>query len=276
MKILSNNDGNNFLSNLIESNENFAVSRLGIIELDCLLLSLLNNPIPQQLSYLLQNNAGLYGDNFCYDFYHEYKIAVQNCNIHAIWDDTNLMNKQLPVIESLSPYSTKVLNRSVEPFYFDNPWSSKLKNKKVLVISPFEHSIKSQFLHNRKNLWTNDVLPEFELITYKSVQSIGGQGPDKSWLESLNRMKSEITQIDFDIALLGCGAYGVPLVSYIYSELNKSAIYIGGALQIMFGIKGKRWDDHEIISKFYNDNWIRPSEYETPAVSNTIEGGCYW
>ena len=276
MKILSNEYGNDILTNLLESNSKFGVSRLGVIELECLYWTLSQKSIPQHLTHMLQNNAGLYGINFYEDFFNEYCNAIQNCNIHAVWNDKNLMDKQLNILEFLSTNSTKFLHRSVEPFYFKNPWSAQLKNKRVLIVSPFEQSIKSQYLNNRQNIWQNDVLPEFELLTYKSVQSIGGSGPDSSWLESLNRMKSEISKINFDIALLGCGAYGVPLVSYIYNQLNKSAIYIGGALQIIFGIKGKRWDDHETISKFYNDYWIRPSINETPSAATTVEGACYW
>ena len=108
------------------------------------------------------------------------------------------------------------------------------------------------------------------------MQSIGNLKPHLSWKESLSVMKSDIEALDFDIALLGCGTYGLPLVDFIRNKLNKSAIYIGGSLQILFGIKGKRWDSHDEISDFYNENWIRPSIEETPKNYKVLEGGCYW
>jgi hypothetical protein len=114
------------------------------------------------------------------------------------------------------------------------------------------------------------------LITYKNIQSIGDSGPHSSWLESLEFMKSEISDIDFDIALLGCGGYGMPLASFIKNELNKPSIYIGGGLQILFGIKGDRWDNHEDVGKFYNSYWSRPLQTERPDAANSVEGGCYW
>ena len=77
------------------------------------------------------------------------------------------------------------------------------------------------------------------------------------------------------IALIGCGCYDIPLSTYI-KGLGKQSIIIGGGLQILFGIKGSRWDRHNIISKLYNDNWIRPSESEKPNNFKSIEGGCYW
>jgi hypothetical protein len=65
-------------------------------------------------------------------------------------------------------------NRSLEPFYFDNPWSQYLKNKKVLVIHPFSETIKQQYL-KKDLLWKNkDVLPNFTLNTLKSEQSSAG------------------------------------------------------------------------------------------------------
>ena len=88
-------------------------------------------------------------------------------------------------------------------------------------------------------------------------------------------MKKQISDIDFDIALLGCSLYGLPLVSYI-KNMGKSAIYVGGAVQLLFGIKGKRWDTHDEISKMYNDYWIRPLDSEIPKNYVGLDGGTYW
>lgn len=54
-------------------------------------------------------------------------------------------------------------------------------------------------------------------------------------------MKKKISTIDFDIASIGCGAYGLPLAGFIMEELHKKAIYMGGGTQWLFGIKGRRW-----------------------------------
>lgn len=55
-------------------------------------------------------------------------------------------------------------------------------------------------------------------------------------------MCDDIKKLDFDVALLSCGGYGNHLSYFIYKEMNKSALYIGGGLQIWFGIMGKRWE----------------------------------
>lgn len=49
-------------------------------------------------------------------------------------------------------------------------------------------------------------------------------------------MKDEIDKRDYDIALIGCGAYGFPLAAHI-KRSGKKAVHLGGALQLLFGIK---------------------------------------
>jgi hypothetical protein len=71
-------------------------------------------------------------------------------------------------------------------------------------------------------------------------------------------MKAVIDGKDFDVAIIGCGAYGFPLAAHL-KRLGKKAIYMGGATQLLFGIKGKRWDNYRLISNFFNEHWVRPS-----------------
>ena len=63
---------------------------------------------------------------------------------------------------------------------------------------------------------------------------------------------------------------------YIFTELNKSVMYIGGALQIFFGVIGKRWFDNKEIMKLVNDDWIRPDKEDKPPNFTNVEKGCYW
>ena len=88
-------------------------------------------------------------------------------------------------------------------------------------------------------------------------------------------MQDQISQVDFDIAIIGAGAYGLPLAAYC-KRIGKQAIQMSGATQLLFGIKGKRWDDHPVISKFYNESWVRPNSNETPTKKGKVEGGSYW
>lgn len=165
------------------------------------------------------------------------------------------------------------------PFLWKKPWTKYLKGKKVLVVHPFVDSIKSQYENNRERLFDDpDVLPEFkELILVKAVQSIvGTKTIYKDWFEALKHMEDEISRLDFDVALIGCGAYGMPLAAHV-KRMGKQAVHLAGWTQMLFGIYGNRWvQDQPACGKFINDYWIRPLESEKPQGAEKVEGGCYW
>ena len=93
-------------------------------------------------------------------------------------------------------------------------------------------------------------------------------------------MCKDVSKLDFDIALIGCGAYGFPLGNFIFKKMKKTAIQLGGTVQVFFGIKGKRWEgqfDECDYRKFFNNYWVRPSDEETPLDdAKNVENGCYW
>lgn len=169
------------------------------------------------------------------------------------------------------------------PLLTDKPWTLALKDKKVLVVHPFAETIVNQYKRIDKVFPTTTILPQFELKVLKAVQTAGGNKTNfKDWFEALKYMENEIDKIDFDICLLGCGAYGFPLASHI-KRRGKQAIHLGGGLQLLFGIKGRRWETvSEYIDKFpyaktyYNEYWVRPSKEETPINAKGVENSCYW
>ena len=165
----------------------------------------------------------------------------------------------------------------IEPYYHGNPWSSVLVNKTVLVIHPFAKSIEDQYKKHDLLFENKHVLPSFELKTIKAVQSIAGNKPEgfKSWFEALDFMKNQISNTRFDIAIIGCGAYGLPLAAHV-KRMGKKAIHLGGQTQILFGIKGKRWEDRDFFLNMFNGHWIRPLPEETPRGNEVVENGCYW
>ena len=128
------------------------------------------------------------------------------------------------------------------PFVSTRPWSRILKGKKVLVIHPFAELIIKQY-QRREQLFDNpDVLPEFDLKVIKAVQSLGGESNGfADWFEALQYMKNEMDRTDYDICLIGCGAYGFPLAAHAKRQ-KKKVVHFGGELQLLFGIKGSRWE----------------------------------
>ena len=173
--------------------------------------------------------------------------------------------------------------RTLEPYYSEDPWTKFLANKKVLVISSKTSSIRKQY-DKRNLIWTNNLLPEFkELITLEFPECYYRVDESKrisevyqnNTHELLKKYEERINDIDFDILLSGAGVYGLPLAAYA-KKINKIGIHLGGAIQILFGIKGHRWDNHNVISTFFNEHWITPSEEEIPKYYKTWEGGAYF
>jgi len=167
----------------------------------------------------------------------------------------------------------------LEPYNHAEPWSEALEGKRVLVIHPFEHSIKSQY--KKRHLLFPDarILPQFELKTIKAIQSIANnETPFKNWFEALDHMKEQIMATEFDVAIIGCGAYGFPLAAHV-KRMGRKAIHLGGATQILFGIRGRRWEsqqEHRRVGGMMNEYWSKPLPSETPAGNKKIEDGCYW
>jgi hypothetical protein len=166
----------------------------------------------------------------------------------------------------------------VEPYFvnsFSTPWVEALKNKKVLVISPFVESFKKQF-SNIKMVFPNYYLHDFALITLKSPMTINTKYPvENSWFDLLDNLKAEMDKIDFDVALIAAGSYSYPLAHHA-KKLGKIGIHAGGGLQLFFGVLGKRWDYSNQLVGIVNSSWIRPNVNETPKSANLVEGGCYW
>lgn len=172
---------------------------------------------------------------------------------------------------------TRVPLYALEPYYFDNPWTPALEGKKVLVIHPFEATIRKQHEQYEKLFVDKRLTPNYELQTLKAVQSIAGNKPDgfDDWFQALDWMKSEIDRRDFDIAIIGCGAYGFPLAVHV-KQIGKKAVHLGGAVQNLFGIRSRGMERNSEFVKLMNDYWVRPSEEETPKNFEKVENGLYW
>jgi hypothetical protein len=150
-----------------------------------------------------------------------------------------------------------------------------MNNKKVLAISSFDGLIKSQYESgNLKKIYKN--FPNItKLETFKFPYCFHNNGPHQNYFETLEIVFEEIKKLDFDIAILGCGAYGHMLCHKIENELKRDAIYVGGSIQTLFGIISSREKEHGKIK--YNKYWISdiPPEYR-PDNFKLIENGCYW
>jgi hypothetical protein len=160
----------------------------------------------------------------------------------------------------------------------------------IAVVSPFADTITNQWPKRAAifppsgpagQMW----LPTQTLVAIKAPYGPHmTDDPSQTWPKDLlNKgpaaavlhLAEQVQNSHARYAFVGIGALSVPLVAEL-KRRNIIAIHTGGGTQIMLGIKGKRWLDHETISLFFNEAWTSPSPQETPTMARRVEGSCYW
>lgn len=244
--------------------------------------------------FQLENNAGIHITNpqSLNVFVRTVLSAFRDCDAHGIWRNDGMamcMGNSQEFIRKFSPNTPAVYAPVLEPMYFfekgyNTTFLSTFRGKRVLIVSPFVDTMKAQV--DRGALAHIYGLPEYmngvEFLFAKAPVTLAGNHDGKDWQVQFAALKERIVAAgDFDIALLGCGGYGMPTSHYIYKELGRSAIYVGGALQLFFGIMGRRWLGSPFYARYFNVAktgvyWVKPAEQEKPAGIERVEKGCYW
>jgi hypothetical protein len=163
----------------------------------------------------------------------------------------------------------------LDPFFHSNPWTLALQDKKVLIIHPMIDEILDQF-EKREKLFKRPLLPDFDLLTITAPYFDNPEFP--TWISIYKYYLKEIARIDdFDIAIVGCGPWGMPISGEI-KKRGKQVIHLGGSLQLLFGIIGQRWLDSGYENSGYpklpNEHWIAP--YSKPSWANNYDSSSYW
>ena len=266
------------IKTILESNKPCMISRFGSTELQTLLYCKfypLSLSLKKRIFYNIQYASGFFPVTFenLKKFYRLYADDVKDLDLLVSWRIEELF------FQNWISKLPEIKKTTLDSFYaHEHPRTYSLKGKKILVVHPFAETIESQYSNKRELLFENkEVLPEFaSLQTIKAVQSIAGNPVVfNSWFDALNWMKSEIDKKSFDIALLGCGAYALPLAAHI-KRIGKKAVHMGGVLQFLFGITSKRYDENEEYKPYINEHFVYPDARDRPKNASAVEGGCYW
>jgi hypothetical protein len=288
-----NNELRLYLEDKITKNTNFILPRISGIENNFAYLGVCisNQQLSkEQYSYInnvikaMKNNAGikLTSINSILKYSELYLEAFNLCDAYFDWDKTGNYINHIAVSHefiTINFEKKKFWALTIDVFnnIYNNPWTQALKGKRLLIISPFIESMKSK-LDVLPEIYGVDLFPNCEFIFIKPPQT-HAEMPSEDFDIELNKFIEEIKKIkdEFDIALCSCGGYGNLVCAEIF-KMDKSAIYVGGVLQMFFGIYGNRWlkEKPEILKIYMNKHWSRPSENEKPNGHNNIENGCYW
>lgn len=265
------------------------IGRHGTIELTVVLLKYNRMQIDSSKLQILENNAGVFPlqYNSILEWIVEYTDAAKQADCMAAGWYTPFARPEWSYLQEISPHSKRIPLRSLEPFYVADPsqrWTNVLQGQKVCVVSSFVDSIESQ-LENFDNIWPGnqpmfpkDIQWSFVRTGYAPVLAKGRAEWEegiRSWKDAVDWMEREVCKHKPTIVLIGCGGLAMPLAKRL-KEKGIVAIVMGGAIQVLFGIKGRRWAAHPVISKLWNPHWIPPFPYEVPKGAESVEGGCYW
>lgn len=284
-KLATNDQANKEIYDKILSGRPFACCRLSFVETD-IAIAYEKDKLWGTDSFKMGKSREALYDHFGTDlskkaeyisrFAEIFKRTCQNADVICTWDSLAMGDWYVSHAGSVCP---KIIASAgcIEPFQQEQPWTYALKGKKVLVINPFSETIEAQY-KVREHIWKNEkMLPEFELITLKAVwYSFAGKDERfGDWFEAYDYLFQEAMKIDFDVALLGCGLFGMPLAVRL-KEAGKQAIHMGSAAQLLFGITGKRWDASGGLDKYLNEYWTRPPKTEAPRNAEKLDQACYW
>lgn len=290
--MFSNKDySNQLVYEMLTSDEPCMISRIGSTESLCLAnyLGVKKSEYRNSKTYITGRTPAWWWDKYPIEqiknwsgfFPADVKNVERFCELMLVdLGEIDLLGSWLKQETFFLPYfreTKKVVLEDLEPFFSKVPWTRALEGKKVLVVHPFSETIEFQYAR-RNFLFKDNFLPDFDLKTVKAVQTIADNTSDfLNWFDALDYMKAEIDKHEYDICIIGAGAYGLPLAAHVKRN-GKKAFHLAGVTQMLFGIKGKRWEDFIVwpYENLFNEYWIRPNEHEIPKGANKVEGACYW
>jgi len=287
------------ICDMIKGSEPFFIGRNGTIELEALFFWLTRRKegdgpsYPDRYLETMNRNAGVFPqtdesvDAWC----QQYCEALGELNGLAAGWFKPLQHIEAAILKYYASGSEfRCPLRSLEPYYVPPAlqWTRQLAGKRVTVVSSFADSIRKQIEgENFPRIWTNanegllnppGITWSYVKTGYAPALALGRSGWPRGidcWQDAVAHVVRAVTESDADVAIIGCGGLGM-LIGAELKRQGISAILLGGATQILFGVKGRRWATHSVISDFWNDAWVWPAEAETPKGAVLVEGGCYW
>jgi hypothetical protein len=154
------------------------------------------------------------------------------------------------------------------------------RDKRVLLVCPFADALRARA--DKKTfeaVWAKTGKRWFYPASVEAVEFPYGfaRSTQKRYgtcLDLLDEITAKIDGHDYDVALIGAGALGVPIATHV-KQRSKVGLSLGGALQVLFGVIGRRWRTRPSWQRrYFNSAWVDvPPEYR-PASGETDAD--YW
>jgi hypothetical protein len=165
----------------------------------------------------------------------------------------------------------------------DQCYLPHFRGRKLLLVCPFAGILKERATQEifegvwskagkKKWFWPKSV----DALEFPYGFAAETQRTYSTAIELFEHITTEIARRDFDIALIGAGGLAIPIASHVKS-LGKIGIDLGGHLQVLFGVLGKRyrrwqWD------AWNSNEWCidMPAKYRPKEADEVCDKGAYW
>ena len=171
--------------------------------------------------------------------------AFDHCELYAGWESFGHEVRHLGQTHDLmlERYpKTMIWAQAFEIFHYiyRQPWTQALHNQRILLVSPLADQMCAQSSRRTKFYDGVDLFPECTFLGLESAD------------------KLDTVQGQYDVALVSCGKESNAVCASIYKR-GHSAICVGPALPMYFGILGKQWlrDRPDVVRLFLNEAWTQ-------------------
>lgn len=277
------------IQDALENKKPLLISRHGSFEFQCVSWKMRNSDLPlnETMLTILHKNAGVFPKDLktMEEWLTIYWEASCNADGMATGWYLPTSEQEKTLVKKYNPNAFQFPLRSLECYYVEDRWTTLFANKRVTVVSSFAKTMQEQ-IHKAKDIWptmSESLLPSTTKWSFirsyypPDLTTKGTAWPNtiKNWRDAVEHMVDAVEETEPDIVLIGCGALASPL-GHALKKKGRIAIVMGGAIQVLFGIKGGRWKNHAIISEYWNDSWVYPLADETPRHATSVENKCYW
>ena len=279
-----------YVARKLAANETFIVPRIAGIENNVAVFAQLQvaHAYITNVTGAMKNNAGIrFTSPASVNAYSRaYLTAFHHAELMCGWD---LQGNYIGHIRDShrwmrDTFATKqmiwALGLDVFHYIHAQPWTQALRGRRILLVTSMVESMREK-IPIRHLLWGDsgvDLFPDctFVLIAPPVTQA---EEPAEDFQVELAKfyVRLDALRDTYDVALVSAGGYGNLICAHLFSQ-GKSSVYVGGVLQMYFGVLGNRWlkERPDVLRLYLNAHWSRPSVAERPRGCETIEGACYW
>jgi len=162
-----------------------------------------------------------------------------------------------------------------------NDYLHLFKGKRLIIVCPFAELLKQRATRDVfEGVWSKIGKKWFYPESVEAVQFPYGFQKDtfrkyRDAIALFEDIASDIASKNFDVALIAAAGLTVPIAAHI-KQLGKIAVSLGGDLQVLFGVIGKRWRNKERWKRdYFNKWWINMPPQFRPEETEACEGA-YW